>query len=458
MEGVSPRLYVLLAILAIGAAPAWALNGRIHVHDPSTVIQCDGKYYVYGTGRGIMVLTSSNGFDWQRGPKIFDLIPISVKSYVPANDGRGVWAPDVIKLNGQYCLYYAVSKWDSFVSAVGLVTSPTLDPANPAYKWTDRGMIVHSVAGEDLNAIDPGVMQAPDGRVWLCYGSYHGTIQLVELDPKTGLRIAPNSPAAIIGAKSEASEMIHHGGYYYLFTNHGTCCQGYRSTYHIVVGRSATVTGPYLDRQGHDMADGGGTLFVRTADGNIGPGHFGYLVDDGVEKFSCHYEAVVGGSNGSVLDIRPLLWTAEGWPMAGTNIGDGIYTVRSDSVGAFLEVSPTAAGIGSANQKFYITPAGGGFYKIMTPQSEMALTAVNGSIQPAPFTGSEGQLWKIDELTDGTYRIQSKANHEVLTATAPLSPGNGMILQAFTGATAQRWAITNGSWLAEKFRWLPYLP
>jgi arabinan endo-1,5-alpha-L-arabinosidase len=314
------------------------------------------------------------------------------------------------------------------------------------------------VAGEDLNAIDPGVMRGPDGRVWLCYGSYHGTIQLVELDPKTGLRIAPNSPVAIIGRNSEASEMIYHGGYYYLFVNHGTCCQGYRSTYHIVVGRSAKVTGPYLDRQGYDMVNGGGTLFLKTGEGNIGPGHFGYLIDDGIEKFSCHYEAVVGGTSGSVLDIRPLLWSADGWPLPGANLKDGIYTVRSMAAGAFLEVSPGAAGIGRANQKFYIAPAGGGFYKITTTQSGIALTAMNDSVRPAPFTGLDGQLWKIDELTDGTYRIQSKAGHQVLTATVLLSPGDGIALQPFTGSSAQRWAVSGASWLAVKFHWFPYLP
>ena len=81
----------------------------IGIHDPSTVIKCDGNYYVFGTGRGISVLTSSNGFDWQRGGRVFDRIPDSVKSFVPKNDGQSVWAPDITRLNGQYYLYYAVS-------------------------------------------------------------------------------------------------------------------------------------------------------------------------------------------------------------------------------------------------------------------------------------------------------------------------------------------------------------
>ena len=172
-----------MALLPWGGTPALALEGAIGVHDPSTVAVCDGNYYVFGTGRGIPILTSSNSFNWQRGGKVFDLVPAPVKAYVPKNDGAGVWAPDIIKLNGEYYLYYSISSWGQFVSAVGLVTSPTLNTNDPNYKWTDRGIVVHSVEGENLNAIDPGVMLAPDGTLWICYGSYHGNIELVELNP-----------------------------------------------------------------------------------------------------------------------------------------------------------------------------------------------------------------------------------------------------------------------------------
>ena len=53
--------------------------------------------------------------------------------------------------------------------------------------------------------------------------------------------------------------IILNGGYYYLFGSKGTCCSGVNSTYHTVVGRSAGITGPYLDQNGTDLASGGGT-------------------------------------------------------------------------------------------------------------------------------------------------------------------------------------------------------
>lgn len=447
----SCRQFVLsLWLLTASALSAAALEGAIGIHDPSTVKVCDGTLYVFGTGRGIPFLTSSNGFNWQLGGKVFDRIPDSVKSFVPENDGESVWAPDLIQLNGEYYLYYSISKWGQYVSAVGLLTNPTLNPNRPDYKWTDRGMVVHSSEGENLNAIDPGVVHAPDGTLWICYGSYHGNIELVQLDPKTGLRLATHSPVFIIASQSEASDIIFHGGYFYLFVNHNGCCQGTNSTYNIRVGRAAKVTGPYLDRHGEDLAQGAGTLFLAAQGKNIGPGHFGWLLDDGVEKFSLHYEGVLGRPGRSVLDIRPLLWTPDGWPVAGENISDGTYQIRSQQTGAILEapeisatnenVLHTARYLVHDNQKWMITAAGNGFYKIASSAGEKVLQAMaDGAVGVATFTGADNQLWKIDGLTDGSYRLAAKTSNLPLTALT--KPGNGVALQPFTGDDTQRWAV-----------------
>src|ERR1700761_7555017 len=128
------------------------------VHDPSTIAVSDGQYYVFTTGAGIPILTSPDLVTWQRQGSVFEQIPEDVHAAVPKNNGKDVWAPDVIRLNGEYYLYYAVSSWGSFVSAVALATNPTLNPKDPKYKWTDRGIVVRSTEGENLNAIDPGVI------------------------------------------------------------------------------------------------------------------------------------------------------------------------------------------------------------------------------------------------------------------------------------------------------------
>jgi arabinan endo-1,5-alpha-L-arabinosidase len=305
---------LLLCGLLVGAAAAQPAMPRLH--DPSTIVRDGGMYYVYSTGRGIPFFASPDLRSWAQRGSVFEALPESVVKYAPGNDGRDAWAPDIVKVGNTLYLYYAVSKWDSFASAVGLATNTTLDPDSPAYKWVDRWMVVRSEGPEPLNAIDPGVVQAKDGTMWLCYGSYHGTIDLVELNPQTGLRLKPDAAPMVIAGQSEAADIIEHDGWFYLFVNHGTCCQGAKSTYHINVGRSRKVTGPYVGRDGKPLTESLGEPFLATEGEHIGPGHFGLVRDGSGAMFSMHYEADAGTGR-SMLAVRKLGWSADGWPVAG---------------------------------------------------------------------------------------------------------------------------------------------
>ena len=321
-----------------GPAIGVPVAGMPFVHDPSTVVHFHGKYYVFSTGRGAPFYSSPDAVTWTREGSVFAQIPDAVHAVVPKNNGTDVWAPDIIRMNNQFYLYYAVSSWGSFQSAIGLATNPVLDPKDPAYKWTDRGVVVTSNGNEDLNAIDPGVILAPDGTLWICYGSYHGSIRITQLDPHTGLALAPKTLGAPIATarESEASDIIFHDSFYYLFVNHGSCCKGKDSTYNIRVGRSRAITGPYIDRDDKPMSEGEGTLFLASDAQRIGPGHFGRVLDYDAathnsadaganapiavpERFSIHYEADLTRGGRSVLDIRPLSWSPDGWPIAGDN-------------------------------------------------------------------------------------------------------------------------------------------
>ena len=140
--------------------------------------------------------------------------------------------------------------------------------------------------------------------------------------------------------------MIFRDGWYYLLVTHGTCCAGGDSTYNIRMGRAKKVTGPFLDNMGVDMLQGGGKLFLGSGGRVIGPGHFGLLdLGDGVQKFSCHYEADLDRGGVSVLDIRPLLWR-DGWPVAGENVKDGTYEIESARTGTALEMAVEGVPVG----------------------------------------------------------------------------------------------------------------
>jgi arabinan endo-1,5-alpha-L-arabinosidase len=468
--------------------------GMPFVHDPSTVVRFGGKYWVFSTGRGAPFYSSPDGVTWTRGGSVFTQIPDDVHAGVPKNNGMDVWAPDIIRMNGQFYLYYAVSSWGSFQSAIGLATNPVLDPKDPAYKWTDRGIAVSSNGNEDLNAIDPGVILAPDGTLWICYGSYHGSIRVTQLDPKTGLALAPGKLGAPVATarESEATDIIFHDGYYYLFVNHNSCCKGKDSEYNIRVGRARAITGPYLDKHGDPMEKGGGSLFLAAHDHRIGPGHFGLVRDYdtqtanapggaegseavGAERFSVHYEADMTRGGRSVLDIRPLLWSVDGWPVAGDNLTEGTYQIVSRQSENTLESHvPTAppppppagtppprgpvqdvpgVSIGPAaprlsryltldSQKWTIAPAGGGFSKIVNAGTGDALGAADGftngvgiAVELAPYTGADKQMWHLDQFPDGGWRIRNK------TGGSLFENGASVFLSTFVRDDLHLWTI-----------------
>ena len=225
--------YALLATVLVLASLALALDGQIGIHDPSTVVRCNGKFYTYGTGGSSLV--SDDGWTWRRGAAL---------------PRRGL-APDVIHIGDRYYVYVAANIGAQPKAAVNMIWNKTLDPDSPDYKWEEGGVVASSDGVEDCNAIDPGVFLDPtDGRLWLVYGSYFGYIRLVELDPKTGKRLNPNDQPRNLAINCEASDMIYHDGWYYLLATHGSCCRGADSGYNIRVGRAKKVTGPFLDNAG----------------------------------------------------------------------------------------------------------------------------------------------------------------------------------------------------------------
>ena len=223
------------------------------VHDPSTIIKCKDEFWVFYTGRGVPSWHSRDLATWERGPGVFTNAPPWVAKAVPANRGMNYWAPDVTFFNGRYLLYYSASTFGKNVSGIGLATAHTLDPNDPAFGWTDQGLVIASTAEGDFNAIDPAIFHDKNGSLWLTFGSFWSGIRMIQLDPQTGKRIAPESPVYYLAHYDsiEASYLYQHDGYYFLFVNWGMCCRGANSTYTIHVGRSKKVTGPYLDREGN---------------------------------------------------------------------------------------------------------------------------------------------------------------------------------------------------------------
>jgi arabinan endo-1,5-alpha-L-arabinosidase len=271
------------------------------------------RYWLFHTGRGVGSLFSDDLVTWERGPSLVERPPAWVQDVVPRHRGD-FWAPDVVRLSDRYCMYYSVSAFGKQTSAIGLASSPVLDPQDPRYRWTDHGIVVRTDETSDHNAIDPSVLLTSGGELWLAYGSFWSGIKLVQLDPQTGLRVSADSPLYSLAHQEqiEAPGLYEHDGWFYLFVNWGWCCRGVNSTYNIRVGRSRAITGPYLDRDGRDLREGAGTLVLETEGDRIGPGHAGLLSLPDRWVLSYHYYDRASRGRPR-LGLRTLRWN-DRWP------------------------------------------------------------------------------------------------------------------------------------------------
>lgn len=287
------------------------------VHDPSTIVQHGDEFWTFSTGVGVSSHRSQDLINWQSGPAVFDPVPAWTRETIPRNRNGHFWAPDIIPLDGRYLLYYSVSSFGDNTSAIGLATNTTLDPADPEFEWVDEGPVFLSFEEQDdYNAIDPALILDQDDRLWMSFGSFWGGIQMIELDRQTGKRIAPDSPIHNLARKPEieAPFIQFHDGYYYLFVNWDRCCRGLDSTYNIRVGRSRSITGPYLDKAGVAMTDDGGSLLLATEGDFIGPGHAGIFSHQGTDWFSVHYYDGTTDRGTAMLGMAQILWDQDGWP------------------------------------------------------------------------------------------------------------------------------------------------
>ncbi len=303
---------VLLACLATAAPPERRFGRSPRFHDPSTPIRQDETWSVFSTGNGILTRYSRDLKTWTEGEPVFKEFPAWHREVVPSQKGH-LWAPDIIRSGDRYLLYYSVSGWGKNVSAIGLVSSPTLDPKDPAYHWKDEGIVIRSNDKDAYNAIDPQLFADPDGSLWMLFGSFWTGIQLIELDPKTGIRKDDKIQQLAWHETIEAAALLKHDGYYYLFVNWGLCCRGVNSTYEIRIGRSRKITGPYLDASGDDLATGGGTVFLKSEGDVIGPGHASFIEDKGETRMFFHYYDRKRNGAPTLGDVN-ITWTDGGWP------------------------------------------------------------------------------------------------------------------------------------------------
>lgn len=330
-----------LALLSGGgmtstAQKAYSLQGDYpFTHDPS--IAKDGStYYVFATGRApgggeLPIRCSEDLVHWRMCGHVFDAIPAWIQQRSPGT--KELWAPDISHEHGEYRLYYAYSLFGKNTSGIALATNKTLDPKSPEYKWVDKGLVLESKASDDFNAIDPNYVEDRKHHAWLAFGSFWSGIKMRALDAATGMTSTTDTKLYSLAARPkpatpepakpglppdweaiEAPFVVPHGGYYYLFVSFDLCCRGTKSTYRTMVGRSKNITGPYVDRDGRPMLQGGGTQLLVRNQTWLGPGGESVLLQHhGPDLIVFHaYDARTGRP---ALQISTLVWK-DGWPEA----------------------------------------------------------------------------------------------------------------------------------------------
>ncbi len=320
----------LLSLFAALCLPLFAAEGVLEgMPDPAVIQGEDGRFYIFATGRGLPVYRSDDLIKWELIDRVFDTpVPAWSKQAIPTTEG--IWAPDIVKFKDKYYVYYCVSSFGSQRSVIGVAVNKTLDPASPDYKWTDAGLVLESFPGkDDFNAIDLAAMQDKDGSACAVWGSHWGGIKFAAINPDTGKFLDAKPVISTVAARPdttsraiEGAYMVQKHGWYYLFVSFDSCCSGAESTYKVMVGRSKKIEGPYIDFNDKPMPLGGGTLVLANNDNWRGPGHNSVLQAKQGDFIVHHTYDTCHLDKQRILQIRPIYWTDDQWPVVGEPISE----------------------------------------------------------------------------------------------------------------------------------------
>ncbi|KAI1503466.1 glycosyl hydrolase [Biscogniauxia marginata] len=315
LSGLSPLLGT-----AFGYGNPGACSGTcVNTHDPSIIRRSDGTYFRFSTGGKIAVHTAPD----ITGPWTYKGAALPDGSSIDLAGNDDLWAPDVVQIGSTYYLYYSVSSFGVQDSAIGVATSTSLD----VNTWTDLGSTgIRSSSSKPYNAIDANLINA-GGTYLLTFGSFWGDIYQVPM-ASTPTKVASGGSSTQISydpvtTAEEGAFIFKNGNYYYLFYSKGQCC-GYDSNkpaagaeYKIMVCRSTSATGGFVDASGKACTSGGGTVVLESHGNVYGPGGQG-IYDDPTHGPILYYHYVdttIGYADGQKQFGWNTIDFSSGWPV-----------------------------------------------------------------------------------------------------------------------------------------------
>jgi len=278
--------------------------------DPSVIKADDGYFYVYstqdnlpGNTRYIPIHKSKDLVVWEYVGTVFD--EDTRPKGIP---NSRLWAPDINYINGKYVLYYSLGVWGgTYDSAIAVATAD-----KPEGPFTDQGIIIDYTSHGVNNSIDQFYIET-GGLKFLVWGSFYG-IYAVELE-NDGLAVKKESQKVQLAANQiEGSYIVQHDDYFYLIGSAGTCCEGDKSTYHLIFGKSKDVLGPYVTQDGKRMLDGAGDVLLQGNNMWAGTGHNAEFVqdDEGNDWIIYHAYRKSDDSVGRLLMLDRVHWNEWG--------------------------------------------------------------------------------------------------------------------------------------------------
>jgi len=299
--------------------------------DPGVIHAPDGFYYAYATqtlrdGKwiNIQLARSSDLVHWDF---LGDALPEKPDW---AQETQDFWAPSVIFDGSTYFMYYSATPDICHVHEAGhaLAVATSSSPTGP---FVDMGMPL--LLGAGFEYIDPMAFDDPaTGKHLLYWGSGFQPIKVQELAPdrmsfvpesKQIDLIWPNGEDGGFPRLVEASWVLLHDDFYYLFYSGDNCC-GPDAEYGVMVARSRSATGPF-----ETLEEAKGvphSLMLQRNDRWLAPGHNCLATDANGEVWMIYHAIDVERprqrqqdeiNSRRVLLIDRIRWE-DGWPWIGT--------------------------------------------------------------------------------------------------------------------------------------------
>ena len=300
-----------LTVTTLPVAYSNAIFTNFSLPDPDVIRGDDGYFYLYATEhkrndpdmKNSPIMRSPDLISWTR---VGSLFTDSTHPQITDQDA-GIWAPSVNKVGNKYVIYYS-QPGKNYKHAIGVAVSDS--PTGP---FTDLGKLIDSNEQGVEISIDAYLYQE-DGRNYLFWGSFRSISVLELTEDGTAIKNkATQKRREVAGGQYEASVVLKRDNWYYLIVSTGDYSKG--GTYRIVVGRSQSVFGPYVDKNGNDMMSVHHELVLKGTSTFSSPGHCSRIITDDAGQDWILYHAYPNDKDYRCLMLDRINWV-DGWPVS----------------------------------------------------------------------------------------------------------------------------------------------